>query len=145
MASLNPGQSTFGLLDLLENNSVRSLNHCFWSFLLLMDHVILTVFSLSNELLEFLLLYFLHLSLIHLNLFLNMLKDMGPILYSSRWIASCASTIYQITLNRKAIFCFMLNFSIYQDLFLKFQSTSLINLFLFMPVSYRCDGFLECF
>ena len=71
-----------------------------------MDQVIPTLFSLSNELLEFLLHYFLHLSLIHLNLFLNMLKDMGPILYSSRWIASCASTIYQITLNRKAIFLF---------------------------------------
>lgn len=87
-----------------ESNSVRCWSHCFWSFLRLWGQVLPMLFSLSNQLLEFVLLYFLGLTLIHLNLFLNMLRYMGPTLYSSRWMASCASIIYQILLNRKNIF-----------------------------------------
>lgn len=83
-----------------------------------------------------------HLSLIHLNLFLNMLRDMGPILHSSRWITSCASTIYQIPLN-SIFFCFVLSFAIYYDLFLKCYSTTRNYFLVFVPIPHRCGTALQ--
>lgn len=94
------------------------------------------------KLLEFLLLPPQHLSLIHLNLFLNMLRDMGPILHSSRWITSCASTIYQIPLN-SIFFCFVLSFAIYYDLFLKCYSMTLSFFLVFVPIPYRYGTVLQ--
>lgn len=83
-----------------------------------------------------------HLSLIHLNLFLNMLRDMGPILHSSRWITSCASTIYQIPLNL-VFFCFVLSFAIYYDLFLKCYSMTPSFFSVFVPIPHRHGTVLQ--
>lgn len=123
---------------LWENKSLRGCGHCVWASWYSRPKSSVCYPETSRILIA----PPQHLSLIHLNLFLNMLRDMGPILHSSRWITSCASTIYQIPLN-SIFFCFVLSFAIYYDLFLKCYSTTRNYFLVFVPIPHRCGTALQ--
>lgn len=88
----------------------------------------------------FFLLYFLHLSLIHL-IFEYAERYGSNFIFFQMDNQLCQHHLSNPTEQKNH---FMLNFPTYQDLFLKFQSIALIDLSLFMPISYRCDysGFI---